>query len=81
MILSAQNGLKVDLGSVSLIHIFFFFGGGGGEAEIHVQCVVYNRHVSASLKFNTIVLVCIEQPNFQCVDICNHGPGIHIYST
>ena len=33
MILSAQNGLKVDLGSVSLIHIFsffFFFGGGGG---------------------------------------------------
>ena len=79
MILSAQNGLKVDLGSVSLIHIFFFWG--GGEAEIHVQCVVYNRHVSASLKFNTIVLVCIEQPNFQCVDICNHGPGIHIYST
>ena len=80
MILSAQNGLKVDLGSVSLIHIFFFLGG-GGKAEIHVQCVVYNRHVSASLKFNTIVLVCIEQPNFQCVDICNHGPGIHIYST
>ena len=36
MILSAQNGLKVDLGSVSLIHIFFFFlffflGGGGGQ--------------------------------------------------
>ena len=36
MILSAQNGLKVDLGSVSLIHIFpfffffFFWGGGGG---------------------------------------------------
>ena len=56
MILSAQNGLKVDLGSVSLIHIFF---GGGGGAEIHVQCVVYNRHVSAST----------EQPNFQCVDM------------
>ena len=63
MILSAQNGLKVDLGSVSLIHIFsfffFFFWGGGGRAEIHVQCVVYNRHVSASA----------EQPNFQCVDM------------
>ena len=63
MILSAQNGLKVDLGSVSLMHIFL---GGGG---IHVQCVVYNRHVSASLKLNTIVLICTEQPNFQCVDI------------
>ena len=58
MILSAQNGLKVDLGSVSLIHIFSFFFG-GGRAEIHVQCVVYNRHVSAST----------EQPNFQCVDM------------
>ena len=38
MILSAQNGLKVDLGSVSLIHIFsffffFFFGGGGGGGQ------------------------------------------------
>ena len=34
MILSAQNGLKVDLGSVSLIHFFsffFFWGGGGGQ--------------------------------------------------
>ena len=30
-----------------------------GGAEIHVQCVVYNRHVSAST----------EQPNFQCVDM------------
>ena len=60
MILSAQNGLKVDLGSVSLIHIFsFFFFFGGGRAEIHVQCVVYNRNVSAST----------EQPNFQCVDM------------
>ena len=63
MILSAQNGLKVDLGSVSLMHIFFRGGG------IHVQCVVCNRHVSASLKLNTIVLICTEQPNFQCVDI------------
>ena len=61
MILSAQNGLKVDLGSVSLIHIFsfFLFWGGGGRAEIHVQCVVYNRNVSAST----------EQTNFQCVDM------------
>ena len=33
MILSAQNGLKVDLGSVSLIHIFSFFLGGGGGGQ------------------------------------------------
>ena len=44
MILSAQNGLKVDLGSVSLIHIFsfffFFFGGGGQKFMFSVLSII-----------------------------------------